>query len=73
MDKFVGHKIVAIRNATIEEQKQLGWIKTSIVIVLDNGIKLTPSQDEEGNGPGTIFVDNNNLFGGILYPRENTI
>ena len=27
------------------------------VLVLDNGTRLTPSRDDEGNGAGTLFVE----------------
>ena len=46
---------------TKEELDVEGWETgrhtppTVLVLVLDDGTKLYPSQDEEGNGPGALF------------------
>lgn len=54
---FVGRKIVAVRHMTETELDAAGWESRSVpVIVLDNGDKIYPSCDEEGNGPGELFV-----------------
>jgi hypothetical protein len=53
-----GHRIVKIRKMTKEEVNSEGWegaSETTPVIELDNGVKLFPSADEEGNGPGALF------------------
>jgi hypothetical protein len=57
--KIVGEKIVDIRPATKKELQSEGWDdnETMQVIVLSNGVKLYPSRDYEGNGPGALFGD----------------
>ena len=52
-------KIVEIRPMTSEEFEKEGWENYSghnvTVLVLENGTKLYPSADYEGNGSGAIF------------------
>ena len=63
MDKnFVGRKIVAVRHMTKAELEAEGWDTNHQVplLELDNGDKLYPSCDEEGNGPGELFVTDKN-------------
>jgi hypothetical protein len=55
----VGRTIVEIRPATPEEMEHHGWEdhrSPPVVLVLDDLSLLIPSQDEEGNGPGAIFI-----------------
>jgi hypothetical protein len=45
---------------TKKEAEAEGWdidlrFKTAPVLVLDDGSKIYPSADEEGNGPGALF------------------
>jgi len=59
MSDLIGRKIVAVRPMTKKELEVEGWDGGyNTVIVLDNGERLYPSQDEEGNGPGCIFGTN---------------
>ena len=58
-DILVGRKIVDARYMTTEDAKQAGWGRHmcgSLVITLDDGTKFFPSTDDEGNGPGALFV-----------------
>tara|TARA_Y100000310_G_scaffold217574_1_gene218621 strand:- start:1114 stop:1344 length:231 start_codon:yes stop_codon:yes gene_type:complete len=59
--QVVGQKIVEFRNATEVERKLQGFDYHSNVpiFILDNGVKLIPSADYEGNGPGAIFAEKN--------------
>lgn len=54
-----GHTIVAVRPITKEEMEAEAWDELygmrCIVLILDDGSLLYPSQDPEGNGPGTMF------------------
>jgi hypothetical protein len=50
-----GRRLIAIRPMTRAEQKREFWDRPAMVIVLDDGSLIYPSQDEEGNGPGTLF------------------
>jgi len=56
---LVGRKIVDARYMTTEDANREGWGKHlcgSLVITLDDGTKIFPSTDDEGNGPGALFV-----------------
>ena len=65
MDKFwtdiakkqlLNRKIVDVRYLTTEEMENLGWYERSVVMVLDDGNMIYPSQDDEGNGAGALFT-----------------
>lgn len=55
MNEIIGSKVVDVRHMTKKEAKAEGWEKGGTALVLDNGIVLYASQDEEGNGPGALF------------------
>jgi hypothetical protein len=52
---FLGKKIVAVRYLTDKEQESLGWDQSAVVLQLDDGTLIFPSQDDEGNGAGALF------------------
>jgi len=52
---LIGQKIVGIRPMTQKEMSDNYWSSPATVIVLENGIKLYASSDEEGNDAGVIF------------------
>lgn len=66
-DEIVGQRIVALRHLTATELEAEGWEdyagEAATVIVLENGVVLYPSADEEGNGPGALFA---NAYGRTL-------
>tara|TARA_Y100000592_G_C5194609_1_gene187710 strand:- start:64 stop:267 length:204 start_codon:yes stop_codon:yes gene_type:complete len=55
MSNIQGRTIETVRPMTPDEQDVEGWSRPAIVIVLDDGTKIYPSRDQEGNGPGAIF------------------
>ena len=55
-EKLNGRTISQVRYLTDEEQEQLGWYGKSLVIILDDGNGIFASQDDEGNGPGSLFT-----------------
>jgi len=58
LQDLVGRTIVEVRPMTDEEKYAEGWehfVGSPLVLILDNGLKLYPSEDEEGNGPGALF------------------
>ncbi len=67
MEDIVGQKIKEVRPMTKAELDLEYWDRTNnvTVIVLEDGTKLFPSKDAEGNAPGAILgIDsNNNCFG----------
>jgi len=60
-----GRTIKDVRYMTPSELSDLGWYSRPIVLVLDNGTLLYPSQDDEGNGAGSLFgnTDGRNTSG----------
>tara|TARA_R100000152_G_C6781873_1_gene217435 strand:+ start:226 stop:438 length:213 start_codon:yes stop_codon:yes gene_type:complete len=57
-NSIIGAKIVDIRRMTKAEASKEGWEhdrNDCMVLVLDNGIKMYPSRDYEGNGSGALF------------------
>lgn len=57
-DMLVGRKITAVRYMTKKEADNSMWDARAIVLVLDDGNIIFPSQDDEGNGPGSLFTNN---------------
>ena len=59
MADIVGKRIVEVRAATDAELEREGWesddYRRPVVLVLENGVILYPSSDEEGNAPGALF------------------
>lgn len=56
-DMVAGKKIVAARYMTDNEMQTLGWDTRAVVLQLDDGNLLFPSQDDEGNGAGALFTN----------------
>jgi len=59
-DNIIGQKIKTVRVMTSAEMDAEGWDEDNFhgnptVIVLQNGVKLYPSRDSEGNGGGALF------------------
>lgn len=59
MADILGQKIIQIRSMSPAEMRLEGWEEDAHgrppVLVLSNGVKIYPSRDEEGNGPGGLF------------------
>ena len=54
---LIGRKIVAIRGMTTQETEKLGYIGASpVIILLDDGTRLIPQMDDEGNDGGAVLV-----------------
>lgn len=58
---LVGKRIVDVFYLDTETVDEMGWGRAPIVIVLDDGTAIYPSQDDEGNGPGSLFTTDENL------------
>jgi hypothetical protein len=56
--QLLGRKIAAVRYMTKKEADDLGWTSRPVVLQLDDGNLIFPSQDDEGNGPGSLFTNN---------------
>ena len=59
MSEIIGQKITNIRPMTKKEYEELYWDEgygePVMVLELENGVKLFPSRDYEGNGGGAVF------------------
>lgn len=55
MSDLVGRTITEVRPMTPAELRKEYWSGPGTVLVLDDGTKLYPSCDEEGNDPGALF------------------
>lgn len=58
---LVGRTIESIRYLSDSERDELGWMRSSIVLQLDDGTLLWPSADDEGNDAGALFTTNENM------------
>ena len=57
-DRLIGRTIKEIRPLTMEELAAHAWDGSAgVVIVLDDGTKLLPMRDEEGNDAGALLVE----------------
>ncbi len=53
--ELIGKKIKHVRAMTKKEMDVEGWDRTPLVIEFTDGSKIYASQDDEGNGPGSMF------------------
>jgi hypothetical protein len=70
---IIGVKIKDIRKMTKGEAKKEGWsIETRVapVIELENGIKIFPSSDEEGNHVGMLFGETKSGYNFYVFPQQ---
>jgi len=56
-DMLFGKKVTGVRYLSDEEMEEMGWDQKCVVIELDDGNLIYPSQDDEGNGPGALFTN----------------
>lgn len=59
--ELTGRTIVAVRYLTDKEMENLGWYDSALVMFLDDGSYVFPSQDDEGNGAGALFHSSDDL------------
>ena len=60
MTELVGATIKSVRWMTTAEMEKEGWTRPAVVMEMEEGGKIYASQDDEGNGPGTLFGENKN-------------
>lgn len=53
---LVGKKIIEVRYLNEEECKGMGWSEAPLAIFFEDGSYIFPSQDDEGNGGGSLFT-----------------
>lgn len=59
--QLIGRTIKKVRYMSEKEATEMGWSGRAIIIELNDGTELMASQDDEGNGPGAIFTNIDNL------------
>lgn len=55
-DLLVGKKIIRVRYFTYQEGEKMGWTNRPVAFLLDSGIWVFPSMDDEGNDGGALFT-----------------
>lgn len=55
-DELKGRTIVNVFYLNKQETREIGWHRSGLVLVLDNGAQVIARQDDEGNGPGALEV-----------------
>ena len=55
-EALVGRTIVSVGYMLQKEIDIMGWTKSPLIILLDNGDTIVPSMDEEGNEAGCYFL-----------------
>lgn len=55
-DLLLGCKITEVRYFTEEEAEHMGWTNRPVALLLDSGIWVYPSCDDEGNEGGALFT-----------------
>jgi hypothetical protein len=56
MQELVGKTIVSIKYMSKLHSHTWGWNKRAVIITLDDGTRLIPMMDDEGNDAGSIQV-----------------
>jgi hypothetical protein len=56
MKKLIGRKIKSIIPMDETTAQAWGWYKRPFIIVLDDGTRLIPQADDEGNDGGAVAV-----------------
>jgi hypothetical protein len=56
--QLLGKKIVKVRYLGVDDLKALGWEDSSVAFQLDDGNWIFASRDDEGNGAGSFFTNN---------------
>ena len=62
--RLLGRRIAGVRWMTAAEQESCDWQHAAVVLLLDNGVAIWPSADDEGNDAGALYgidVDGNNF------------
>ena len=55
---LLGRKIIRVEYMTKEDLDDLYWYKRPVAFKLDSGLWCYPSQDDEGNDGGALFMNN---------------
>lgn len=56
LGELCNRKIVRVRYLTEKEATDMGWTRRPVAMLLDNGVWIFPSADDEGNDGGALFT-----------------
>ena len=57
---LLNRKIVQVRYMNQGEADDMGWYSRPVAFLLDNGVWIFPSADDEGNNGGALFTTDQN-------------
>ena len=57
---LLNRKIVQVRYMNQSEADDMGWYSRPVAFLLDNGVWIFPSADDEGNNGGALFTTDRN-------------
>ena len=57
---LLNRKIVKVRYMNQSEADEMGWYSRPVAFLLDNGVWIFPSADDEGNNGGALFTTDRN-------------
>ena len=60
-EKLVGRKITEVRYLDAKETEDMGFFRSPVSLLLDDGNWLVPSADDEGNDAGALFTSYKDL------------
>lgn len=55
-NELLNRKIVKVRYLTQQECDDMMWDHRPVAMLLDNGVWIFPSADDEGNNGGSLFL-----------------
>jgi len=58
---LLGRTITGVEYMNAKERTDLDWYRAPIMLRLDSGVWVYPSQDDAGNGAGSLFTNDESL------------
>ena len=58
---LVGKRVIAVNYMDSEVVESMGWYERTLVITFEDGTFIFAAQDDEGNGPGSLFTSDDKM------------
>lgn len=58
---LINRKIVKVEYMGDDDATEMGWYGRPIAMLLDNGVWIYPSADDEGNNGGALFTSHETI------------